>query len=151
MGSAGVYTILFLAAVILLVRRLPSHGVNATILAAVCLLYLCCTTHFILEFHHFYAALVSCSHWREGLVLCTVTEHMGLQVSTGVDGFANETKPLIGADILISLCDLLGDFILLYRCWIVWEHRYCVIILPALTALAGFGEFPPLPLPLDPD
>ncbi|RPD75645.1 hypothetical protein L226DRAFT_462167 [Lentinus tigrinus ALCF2SS1-7] len=113
----GTYSVLFLAAVILLVRRLPTHGVNATILAAVCLLYMCCSAHFVLEFHHYYSALVS----------------------TGVDGFANETKPLIGADILISLCDLLGDFILLYRCWIVWDRRYCVIILPVLTALAGFG------------
>ncbi|KAI0703695.1 hypothetical protein C8T65DRAFT_538477, partial [Cerioporus squamosus] len=113
----GVYSVLFLAAVFLLIRRLPTNGVNVNILVAVCLLYACCTAHFILEFQHYYTALVS----------------------TGVDGFANETKPLLGADILISLCDLLGDFILLYRCWIVWECRYCVIILPALTALAGFS------------
>ncbi len=62
------------------------------------------------------------------------------QSSTGVHGFANETKLLIGADILISVCDLMGEFILLYRCWIVWERNYWVIIFPALTSLAGFGE-----------
>lgn len=59
----------------------------------------------------------------------------------GVEAITVETKPQIGADILFSICDLLGDFILLYRCWIVWDRNYWVIIVPSLTAVAGFGKF----------
>lgn len=29
--------------------------------------------------------------------------------------------------------------VLLYRCWLVWGKNYYIIILPFLTALAGFG------------
>ena len=63
------------------------------------------------------------------------------QRATGVEHFANETESLIGADILISVSDLLGGLILVYRCWVIWGKNTLVIILPLLTALAGFGEY----------
>ncbi|RPD61380.1 hypothetical protein L227DRAFT_500506 [Lentinus tigrinus ALCF2SS1-6] len=113
----GLYAVLFISSLVLILRRLRTHATNVPIVFFMCALFVLCTTHFALEFNHFYVVLGS----------------------TGVDGFANETKPLIGADILVSLCDLFGDFILLYRCWIVWERNYWVIILPALTAVAGFA------------
>ena len=70
-----------------------------------------------------------------------ISDAWGLrQGATGVDGFANETNLLFGGDILLSVCDLLGDFILIYRCWIVWNRNYWVVILPTLAAVAGFGE-----------
>ncbi|EJF59590.1 hypothetical protein BD309DRAFT_854657 [Dichomitus squalens] len=47
--------------------------------------------------------------------------------------------PLLGADILISFCDLLGDLILLYRCWVIWGKNYWIIIAPLVTAGAGFA------------
>jgi hypothetical protein len=46
----------------------------------------------------------------------------------------------MGANLLSSVADLLGDLILLYRCWLVWGKNYYVIVLPLLTALAGFGK-----------
>lgn len=60
-------------------------------------------------------------------------------------GYADETLPLVGADILISVSDLLGDFVLLYRCWIIWGKNYWVILVPLLTAVAGFcgSTYPP--------
>ncbi|KAI0716722.1 hypothetical protein C8Q76DRAFT_415707 [Earliella scabrosa] len=114
----GIYLVLFLISVVLLVRRLRTHNTHVAILIAIVALFLCCTAHFALEFNHFYTTLAA----------------------TGVDRFANETNSLLGADILISVCDLLGDFILLYRCWIVWERNYWVIVLPTLTAVSGFAS-----------
>ncbi|RPD75657.1 hypothetical protein L226DRAFT_428175, partial [Lentinus tigrinus ALCF2SS1-7] len=113
----GIYVVLFLATFVLVLRRIRSHGINVPILVSMCALFALCTTHFAIEFNHFYTVLGS----------------------MGVGGIAIETKPLIGADILFSICDLLGDFILLYRCWIVWGRNYWVIIFPALTAIAGFA------------
>jgi hypothetical protein len=63
-----------------------------------------------------------------------------LQITTGVKGFANETKALIGADLLISITDFIGELILIYRCWLLWSKNYGIIILPSLTAIGGIGK-----------
>lgn len=47
----------------------------------------------------------------------------------------------MGADILISLSDFLGDLILIYRCWVIWNKNLWVVFLPFLTAAGGFGKF----------
>ncbi|KAH9921923.1 hypothetical protein B0H21DRAFT_701608, partial [Amylocystis lapponica] len=80
-------------------------------------LFLSCTAHWALEFNHFYTTLQS----------------------TGVSGYANETRKRFGADILLSLTDFFGDTVLIYRCWLVWRRNYGIIVLPSLTALAGFA------------
>ena len=46
----------------------------------------------------------------------------------------------MGADFLISFTDLLGDFVLIYRCWMIWGKDYYIIVLPLLTSIAGFGR-----------
>ena len=46
----------------------------------------------------------------------------------------------MGADIFLSLCDLLGDYILIYRLWVLWGKNYWIIILPSLCAVAGFCQ-----------
>ena len=43
--------------------------------------------------------------------------------------------------MLISICDLLGDTILIYRCWVLWDRNYWITILPTLTAVGGFGKY----------
>ncbi|KAI0716740.1 hypothetical protein C8Q76DRAFT_591603, partial [Earliella scabrosa] len=117
----GINSVLFLISVALTLYRLQqSHALRVPQLPMIgltCALFLCCTAHFALEFNHFY------------IVLGT----------TGVDGFANETKPMLGADILLSVCDLLGNLILIYRCWIIWGRNYWIVGLPTLTAIAGFS------------
>lgn len=61
------------------------------------------------------------------------------QQAIGVHDFAAETKPLVGADLFISLADLIGDGILIYRCWIIWGKNHLIIIIPSLCAVGGFG------------
>ncbi|KAI0355982.1 hypothetical protein OH77DRAFT_1495782 [Trametes cingulata] len=128
----GVYAVIFTTSLILLLRRAPTRGLNVPILALGCVLFASCTAHFALEFQHFVTTL------RD----------------TGVTGFADETKVLVGADILISLSDLFGDFVLLYRCWIIWGRNIWVVLLPFLTAVAGFScimEVVHLVVTLDPN
>ncbi|RPD75661.1 hypothetical protein L226DRAFT_545454 [Lentinus tigrinus ALCF2SS1-7] len=113
----GTYAVLFVASVILLLRRVRTRSMNVPIFVANFLLFASCTAHFALEFNHFYTAL--------GTV--------------GVDSFAKETPNLVGADLLISLSDFLGDLVLLYRCWVIWNKNLWVVLLPLLTATAGFA------------
>lgn len=56
--------------------------------------------------------------------------------------FANETHIYYGADIIISVTDFIGDIILIYRCWVIWERKYYVVVVPFLTSLGGLGEYP---------
>ncbi|EJF59594.1 hypothetical protein BD309DRAFT_950482 [Dichomitus squalens] len=113
----GANAILFVVSIILLRRRGKRTNLSLPVVAAHCALFSGCTVHFALEFNHFYTTLRT----------------------IGVDGYANETHALVGADIFISLCDLIGDYILIYWCWMMWGRNYWVVILPSLTAIAGFA------------
>ncbi|KAH9927397.1 hypothetical protein B0H21DRAFT_826446 [Amylocystis lapponica] len=127
----GAYCILFLVSLTILVWRRGTSDIHIPLLVANVVLFLSCTAHFSLEFNHFYTTLQS----------------------TGVAGYANETHKLFGADILLSLSDFFGDIVLIYRCWLVWRKNYYIIILPFLTALAGFAcimELAHLLLTIDP-
>ncbi|KAI9065285.1 hypothetical protein FKP32DRAFT_1624468, partial [Trametes sanguinea] len=131
-GMYSINSVLFIASLVLLLRRAPTRGLNVPILVLGCALFASCTAHFALEFSHYVTTL------RD----------------FGVAGFADETNVLVGADILISLSDLLGDFVLIYRCWIVWGRNFWVVLLPFLTAVAGFSciaEVVHLMLTLDPN
>jgi len=111
----GVYTVIFSLSLVFL------HGgrrtnTNRLMVTFTTFLFLLCTTHFALEFNHFYITLST----------------------TGVENYALETKGLFAADILISLIDFVGDLVLLHRCWLVWGKKWYVIVLPFLTTVGGF-------------
>ncbi|KAH7913519.1 hypothetical protein BJ138DRAFT_1081397 [Hygrophoropsis aurantiaca] len=114
----GGYCVLFIVSLMVLLRRRSStRSFTNPILLANCLLFLCCTAHFALEFNHYHDTLQN----------------------SGVPGYSNENRRLAAADFLISLTDLIGDLVLLYRCWMVWGKNYYIIILPFLSAIAGFA------------
>ncbi|KAG1823953.1 uncharacterized protein BJ212DRAFT_710504 [Suillus subaureus] len=113
----GSYCILFIISWVVLGQNRRSPNLSSPVVFANCLLFLCCTAHFALEFNHFYTTLES----------------------TGVDGFSAETPGLTGADFLISFTDLVGDLVLVYRCWMLWGKNYYVVILPLLSAFGGFA------------
>ena len=78
------------------------------------------------------------------MTLHELVDRSSCQQATGVENFADETMPLVGADVLISFCDLLGDLLLLYRCWVIWGKNYWIVFTPLVTAGAGFGMPPPI-------
>lgn len=58
----------------------------------------------------------------------------------GVDGIADENPESLIADIIVSTTDFLGDLIVIYRCWVIWQRNYYVVLLPLLSATAGLSE-----------
>ncbi|KAG2361901.1 hypothetical protein BDR07DRAFT_1358347 [Suillus spraguei] len=125
----GVYCVLFITSVIILIKRYRVS--NRVIWVANCLLFTASTAHFALMFNHFYITLENAPFSE----------------------FGNETPVLMGANLMISVVDVIGDLLLLYRCWLVWGKNFYVIILPLLTALGGFGCILPIPsllLSIDP-
>ncbi|KIK46125.1 hypothetical protein CY34DRAFT_65020, partial [Suillus luteus UH-Slu-Lm8-n1] len=117
----GVYCVLFITSIVILFKRdRVSHRV---ILVANCLLFATSTAHFATVFNHLYIAL----------------EH------SPFSEFEDETPELMGANLLSSVVNLLGDLLLVYRCWLVWGKNFYVIVLPLLTALGGFGCILPIP------
>ncbi|KAG1839624.1 hypothetical protein DFJ58DRAFT_811783 [Suillus subalutaceus] len=125
----GVYCVLFVISFVILVKRYRLS--NPVIWVANCLLFMTSTAHFALAFSHFYTAL----------------EYAPFS------GFTNETPALMGANLLSSVADLVGDLLLIYRCWLVWGKNSYVIVLPLLAALGGFGCILPIPsllLSIDP-
>ncbi|EMD39639.1 hypothetical protein CERSUDRAFT_81022 [Gelatoporia subvermispora B] len=113
----GMYTVIFLVSLSVLLWRRRTRDVNWVIVSANCFLYVLATTHYAIEFNHFYTTLNA----------------------IGVVGFANETQQLVGADLLISLTDFVGDMVLIYRCYLVWGRNWYICVLPFLAALAGFA------------
>ncbi|KAI9453145.1 hypothetical protein BJY52DRAFT_1123814 [Lactarius psammicola] len=114
----GCYTVLFVVSMYLMHARSRSRsGFNRPIFIISVFLYFSCAAHFALEFNHFHNVLAT----------------------TGVNGFANETSVLVGADILISVADFFGQLILIYRCWLLWSRNYWIIVLPSLTSIGGLA------------
>ncbi|KAI0297895.1 hypothetical protein B0F90DRAFT_1926747 [Multifurca ochricompacta] len=104
----GAYCVLFILTMLLLSKmKRAKRDINTPITIASIFLFLVCTAHFAIEFNHYYTTLQA----------------------IGVNHFADETNPLLGADLLISLADLIGDAILIYRCWLIWGKNYFVIII----------------------
>ncbi|KAK7683148.1 hypothetical protein QCA50_013821 [Cerrena zonata] len=112
----GVYIVIFVLSLAFLSWRRRTRETSWPMIISTCVLFTLCTTHFAIEFNHFYNRLGA----------------------TGVPDFAAETMPLFASDIFISLIDFVGDLVLLYRCWMVWGKNGWVIILPFLTAASGF-------------
>ncbi|KAG1873990.1 hypothetical protein C8R48DRAFT_593636 [Suillus tomentosus] len=117
----GVYCVLFIISVVILIRH--RRVSNRVIWIANCLLFTTSTAHFALMFNHLYIALETAPF----------------------SDFANETYALMGANLMISVVDVIGDLLLLYRCWLVWGKNFYMIVLPLLTALGGFGCILPIP------
>ncbi|KAI0277172.1 hypothetical protein BGY98DRAFT_981592 [Russula aff. rugulosa BPL654] len=43
----------------------------------------------------------------------------------------------VATNILLSVTNLIGELILIYRCWLLWSRNYWVIILPSLISVAS--------------
>jgi hypothetical protein len=110
-----------MTSIVILIKRY--RGSNRVIWVANCLLFITSTAHFALAFNHLYVALETAPFSE----------------------FGDETPALMGANLLSSVANLIGDLLLLYRCWFVWGKNSYVIVLPLLTALGGFVCILPIP------
>lgn len=50
---------------------------------------------------------------------------------------------LLSEDIMMltSVGDFVGDVVLLYRCWLVWDRNYFVLLVPSFSAISGLGAY----------
>lgn len=103
------------------------------ITCTVCL-YLLCTTHFALEFTHFYISLVCAMPFRSTRFLNTTAEYHRR------GGIRKPDSILIGAGLLLPATRILGDLIVIYRCWVLWSKSFWVIILPSLSVISTFSK-----------
>ncbi len=45
-------------------------------------------------------------------------------------------------DYIVIFCNLLGQIVLLHRCWMLWGKNYLTIMPACVFVLAGFGMSP---------
>ena len=63
-----------------------------------------------------------------------------LQNTTGVKGFANITTLLIAAGPIVMVAEIMGDLIIIYRCWVLWSKNYWVTVVPTLSAIGTLSK-----------
>ena len=104
-------------------------GINKPIFIISGLLFLSCSTHFALVSRGFYQISV-----RYNIII-----YMQSLISPQVVKDLNENTVVV-SDIFILVTDIIGEVILIYRCWLLWSRNYWVIILPSLILIANIGE-----------
>lgn len=112
---------------------------NRIIIILNVLLFASCTLHYAEEFNHFYVFLVRL--FVPILFLSAINRILYQGSHDNINGYANESRQGIISDIAVSITDFLGDLILIYRCWVIWQHNYYVVILPLLAATAGLRKY----------
>lgn len=109
----GANAVLFLTSLVILRKKRNQNNITHPITILNGLIFLCCTTHFALEFNSFVAIIGTPN--------------------------VNPVLRLMGAYILASVTDFLSNIFLIYRCWMTWTRVPVIIVFPFVVALGGFA------------
>ncbi|KAH6874479.1 hypothetical protein BKA70DRAFT_257323 [Coprinopsis sp. MPI-PUGE-AT-0042] len=60
--------------------------------------------------------------------------HGPLRIYNDMGYWATDTGPYLGATVL-----MIGDFLLIYRCFLLWQRNYWVILVPVVLAALSIG------------
>ncbi|KAI1798101.1 hypothetical protein LXA43DRAFT_8975 [Ganoderma leucocontextum] len=124
----GIYSILFLFALIILVYFKKPLPVDWRMVIITCVVYVSCMAHT--------SILTTDRH---------TTFTSGLPIPSGeeMSGLLRVT------DMEFKICGFLSQLVMIHRCWAVWEHRLVVVIIPVAMSLAGItcGLLGPLRIP----
>ncbi|KAJ6540454.1 hypothetical protein B0H19DRAFT_1239720 [Mycena capillaripes] len=122
--NIGMFTVMFAATIRVIVRRRIYHA-NRYLLPTVCLIW-----------------ILSIAHWIINIIRAWISfiDRAGHSITY----LANNTDPTetarTGVYVSITVC---ADLFMIYRCYIVWNQRWPVIVLPILsciaTAVSGYG------------
>ncbi|TFK50234.1 hypothetical protein OE88DRAFT_339792 [Heliocybe sulcata] len=115
----GLYTIIFAFSIVIL-HRGRCDRFNRTMAVPICLLFIGSTAHLGLTISH----VVECLSGKGG---GDNLAEVGFQP-------ALELKTIS----TMHTCNLLGDMVLIYRCWCVWGRQIKPVLLPALSFVALF-------------
>ncbi|GJE85482.1 hypothetical protein PsYK624_015610 [Phanerochaete sordida] len=111
----GAYSLFFIASVSLILSMSRSRSFSKVIIILHCLLFAACTLHFALDFNRF---------------LIYTTAH-------DVADFGGIDNHILIAGCVVSIADFIGNLILVYRCWIIWDRNPWVVVIPFLTSTAA--------------
>ncbi|KAF8887586.1 hypothetical protein BD779DRAFT_1527064 [Infundibulicybe gibba] len=112
----GIYTVLFVLAIVCLLRKRKLESVNKFYLFFCFFLYACCTMHVVIKFRYLYKDMSEAA------------------IKTGI--VETGTPALRFADALVTLIDWFAEIVLIYRCWNIWQKNYYVVIFPTILSLA---------------
>ncbi|KAH7334692.1 hypothetical protein B0J17DRAFT_87409 [Rhizoctonia solani] len=123
----GIFLALYLTCVCVLVRKRAPQTIQWIPLSTASLLFILATIHLALQLRKVY----------EGLVLC-------VNQPGGPDAYFGDLRhwPNVAADGVYATMILVGDSVVIHRCFLIWGNRIRVIIIPVLlvlcTAASGY-------------
>ncbi|KAK0435497.1 hypothetical protein EV421DRAFT_1835228 [Armillaria borealis] len=116
----GVLTVLTIGTLYVLLRRRRREAVNYTLLATSVLMYSLATAQIVVD------------------CITIFNTFIPMDRATRQATLANVTIPTNAAKraILFAMM-ILGDAIVIYRCWVVWAHNWYFVILPILCSVSS--------------
>ncbi|KAK0437129.1 uncharacterized protein EV420DRAFT_203608 [Desarmillaria tabescens] len=120
----GSFTVLFIAAIYVIVRK--RSGINVKLLSTVVIIWILATVHLILD------------------IVRAIEAFVELERGGAQQYYLDLSNPLQAAKTAIYVTlTLVGDGFVIYRCFIVWNGKWCIIPGPILllcgTGVGGFG------------
>lgn len=115
----GIYIVCFGTSIAFMTWRRKKETVSWSFLFATCLLFLCATVHFALEFDNAYRTLMINPESRDPL--------------------GTETHQLYGADTIFFTTDFIANLVMIYRLGLAWGRYWLIVTLPLMLAFAAFS------------
>ncbi|KAF5354060.1 hypothetical protein D9756_007119 [Leucocoprinus leucothites] len=118
----GIYTCLFFEAAYIMLRKRRENIKSARVfLITTFLMYINATAHIIVGLHRLLQAFV----W---------------QVEPAVFYFMDfRLWDMLAHNAMLCIMTWLGDALVIYRCWVIWNYNYWVIILPVILLVLEFS------------
>ncbi|KZT20116.1 hypothetical protein NEOLEDRAFT_893217 [Neolentinus lepideus HHB14362 ss-1] len=110
----GIYIVLFGFSLAFLVWRRRTAGIHWFMLISTCILFIASTTHFGFGFNNVISAFIN--RRNEVGEPAVIVEEPDFDLLV---------------DIMFSVNNFLGDAILIWRCWLVWQRGYRIVAFPA--------------------
>ncbi|CAE6475282.1 unnamed protein product [Rhizoctonia solani] len=124
----GVFFILYLICAHVLVRKQTLHTIQWIPLSTASLLFMLATIHLALQLRKVYEGLVLCANEPGG------PDAYFLDISRWLN---------VAADGVYITMILVGDLVVIHRCFLIWGNRIRIIILPFIlvlcTAASGYA------------
>ncbi|KAK7056366.1 hypothetical protein VNI00_002920 [Paramarasmius palmivorus] len=119
-GLYGVLTVLTAATLYILIQKNPSPKLNLPLILTSCLMYTLATAQMV----------VDCVVIFDAFIDLPRPERIALM--------ANLSIPIVATKrALFFVMLILGDAIVIYRCWVVWDHNWLLITFPVCCSLVS--------------
>ncbi|KAI0063029.1 hypothetical protein BV25DRAFT_496880 [Artomyces pyxidatus] len=119
----GLYTSLFVTCIQVLLKRRTPSGINVRLILVSFILFALITWHVVID------------------AIRLVLAFTESQTTHGADLYYSDVKALLGTmkTSVYLVTTVVSDLFILYRCYVVWNAKWSVIILPALLYIADCG------------